>query len=147
MKKSVAAILISGAIVISSVISSCAAPGGQPAVIKAPSPEAEQRPPSAIVVTATAAERLDGIQQSTQMLINQYLMSGQVVPDYMNDLTLSLEKAKRDLVEFDGQRWALQMLGVQHAAAGEPTPDSEYELVQSIEQSRQQVLKSVGLAD
>ena len=147
MKKSAATILISGAILISLVISSCAAPGGQPAVIKAPSPATEQRPLRATVVTATAAERLVGIQQSTQMLINQYLMSGQVVPDYINDLTQSIEKAKRDLVELDGKKTALQMLGAQHAAAGEPIPDSEYELVQSIEQSRQQVLKSVGLAD
>ncbi len=146
MKTSVVAILVSGAIAASSIMASCAMPGSQPAVIKAPS-LAPGRPLSAVVASATAAERLDQIQQSTQMLINQYLLSGQEIPDYMHDMTQALEKAKRDLFELEGQRAGLQMLAAQHVAAGEPIPDSEYELAQSIERSIRQVLKSVGLED
>ncbi len=147
MKNSVAAILVSAAIVTSALISSCGAPQAQPAAIDGPNNAPDQGTTSYLVLPATAGERLEGMQRANQMLINQYLMTGTPVPDSLYEQTQLFEKAKNDLLNLDGQRAGLQMLGAQHVANAEPIPDSEYELARSIEESRRRILESVGLTD
>ncbi len=147
MKKSVVAtVLVSAALAVSAIIPGCAAPAGQPAAIRAPSTATEQRP-AVKVVPATEVDRLEGMQQATGMLINQYLMNADVAPDSLYDLAQSLETARRRLLELDGQREAIQTLIGYKVAAGEPVQDAEYEFARAIEQSRQEILRSVGLED
>ncbi len=147
MKKSVVAtVLVSAALAVSAFVSSCAAPGGQPAAIRAPSPAPEQ-PPAVKVVPATEVDRLEGMQQAAGMLINQYLMNADVAPDSLYDLAQSLETARTRLLELDTQRQGIQTLIAYKVASGEPVQDAEYEFARSIEQSRQEILRSVGLED
>ncbi len=147
MKKSiVATVLVSTALVVSVFVSSCAAPAGQPTAITPTTPASERRPAS-IVAPATQDERLEGMQQATGMLINQYLMNADVAPDSLYDLAQSLETARRQLLALDGQREAIQTLIGYKVASGEPVQDAEYEFARSIEQSRQEILRSVGLKD
>ncbi len=99
------------------------------------------------VGSTTDQERLELVQHSTQMLINQYLMTGQPVPEYLNETTQAIEKAKKALLDLDGQRSGMQMLINQHLMAGEPAPDYDYSIIDSIERSRQEILKGVGLVE
>jgi hypothetical protein len=147
MKKSILAILVSGTLAISIVTISCGQPAAQPAAIAAPT-ASPQAPSNAVMAAGTTeVERLEEMQRSVGMLINQYSMNGAQAPDYVYDQIRTIEKAKRDLLDLDGQRWATHMLIAQYVMSGQQVPDYDYELAQSIEQSRQEVLKRVGLAD
>ncbi len=145
MKKSVAGIIVTAAIVASSIISSCGAPAGQPGAAGIPSSAPEELTTSYLAVPATAGERLQEMQGATQMLINQYLVIGQDAPDYVHMQTQALEKTRRDLAELDGQLAAINMLVAQQVAVGEQAPNCEYELAKSIGQAREDLLRRVGL--
>ena len=85
MKKSIPVILVAGALAISIVTSSCGALEARPAANTVPSATSMEVSNSVTVMGTTEVERLEEMQRSTQMLVNQYWMNGIAVPDYLND--------------------------------------------------------------
>ena len=146
MKKSVLAVLVSGTLAISIAATNCGQPASQPAAFIAPNVSFKTSSNLFAAAGTTEMDRLEEMQRSVGMLINQYSANAGVVPDYVYDQADSIEKAKRDLLQLDGQRSATHVLIAQYEISGQQVPDCEYELARSIEQSRQEILKSVGLA-
>jgi hypothetical protein len=128
-----------GTLAVVALVAACAAPAAE-----SPAPP---QVTDAQLRAVSDLERMETMQCSVGILINQYSTNVGVVPDYLYDQVNSIQKAKQDLLDLDGHGCATHMLIAQYEISGQQVPDGEYELAQSIEQSRQQILKRVGLAD
>ena len=115
MKRSMVMTLTIGTLAVVALVAACAAPAAE-----SPAPpqvtEAQLRAVSDL-------ERMETMQCSVGMLINQYWTNGGVVPDYLYDQVNSIQKAKQDLLNLEGQRCATHMLIAQYVMSGQEVPD------------------------
>ncbi len=136
MKKSIVAISISAAVVVSAVVAAC----GEPAAV---APGAVAAPPQA--KTIPDEERLTAMQTSIGMLINDYSTRGSAAPEYLFVIIERVAHAVDTLRQLDGQQAGLGMLVAQYAATGASAPEYLYDAVDQVEQARSEVLRGVGL--
>lgn len=135
MKKSIVAILISAAVVVSAVVAACGEPEvTAPGAVQVPRPE-----------PIPDEERLTAMQTSIGMLISEYSTRGSAAPEYLFDISERVVQATGSLRQLDGQRAGLGMLVAQYAATGASAPEYLYDAVDQVEQAKSEVLRGVGL--
>lgn len=145
MKKSIVATLIIGIVAVSATAAACTAPAYVASVTPATEERAAPQIPDTQVQAVSDLERVEVMQSSNGMLINDYLNRGQEVPEYIIEQNREIEQAKQALRQLDGQQEALSMLVVQYCSAGAAIPDCVFDLIDGVQQSRDATLKEIGL--